>query len=143
MGVGGKGSGAAARGLVRRCALALIAVGLALALVLFGSLHAAPAYASINPASSPTAAQVSDESAAAGPDEAASDAGSSEAVDGEAIEDDEVPMSDGLGGGEPMAAAGANLQWIIVAGIVLVVVFFGVSTLKVNKSISSMKDHLR
>lgn len=127
--------------LARKVACILAALGLALALSLGASLHFGPyAYASINPQpGGAVAEQVSEEAAAS--EEAASDEG--QAASGETIADEENPLSSGLGGSEPMAMAGANLQWVIVAGIVAVVVFFGVSTLKVNKSIGKMNDRLR
>lgn len=123
---------------MRRLAAAIAALSLVVVLSLMGSMQAAPqAYASIYPASE-AAAAVDDQasgSAAAADDQAAQEE--------EAIEDEETPMSSGLGGGEPLAAAGMSFQWVIIAGIVAVVAFFAASTLRLNKNITKMRNRLK
>ena len=133
-------------GTSKKIALAIAAVSLVFVLALLGSLQAThPAYASIYPASEAAAAvekaPASGDAAAAPGKKAASDEAA--AAEGETIEDEDVPMSSGLGGAEPVAAGGMSFQWIIVAGIIAVVAFFAASTLRLNKNITKMRDRLR
>lgn len=61
-----------------------------------------------------------------------------EAAEGETIEDDETPMSSGLGGGEPVAG-GVGFGGIAIVGIAIVAVFFLVLMRKTNGSIKDMR----
>lgn len=82
-------------------------------------------------------------SASAAAASAASDKSAS-AQETETIEDEDNPLSDGLGGGEPaLSQAGAGIQWVVIAGIIAVVAFFAVKTHRLNSSINKMKDTFR
>lgn len=121
---------------IAACMLALV--------VCFGGLNAQPysAYAEIYPANeaasdNPAAAQ--DPQASASSADANDDSEENGEAEGESIEDEETPMSSGLGGGEPVAS-GFSFGPIAVAGIVAVVAFFLVLFRKLNGSISRMNS---
>ena len=58
----------------------------------------------------------------------------------EAIDDEEVPMSSGLGGAEPVSNMGVGFKAVIVAGIVAIIAFFAGSVFRLNRNISTMKN---
>lgn len=136
----------------------LMAAMVAFALAV-GALGPTPAAAWADEAASASAAQVesqgaataddaSDEAAADGAasDEAAAaqDAASDEAAaEGEEIEDDETPMSDGLGGAEPIFGDGFGLGKIALIGIAIVAVIYVVLTRRLNSNISDMRKTFR
>ena len=127
---------------MRRIALFLTALAFATVLAFAGSLQvSSQAYANIYPASEASAAadQASDKAAS---DQAAATDGQ-KSSDSETIEDDETPMSSGLGGGEPLASSSNGIKWVIVIGIAAVVAFFVASTLRMNKSIDTMRNRFK
>ena len=127
---------------MRRFALILAALAFATVLAFAGSLQvSSQAYANIYPASEASAAadQASDEAASG----QAATTDSQKSSDSETIEDDETPMSSGLGGGEPLASSSNGIKWVIVVGIAAVVAFFVASTLRMNKSIDTMKNRFK
>ena len=127
---------------VQRIALVLAALAFATVLAFAGSLQvSSQAYANIYPASEASAAadQASDKAAS---DQAAATDGQ-KSSDSETIEDDETPMSSGLGGGEPLASSSNGIKWVIVIGIAAVVAFFVASTLRMNKSIDTMRNRFK
>ena len=102
------------------------------------------AYATIYPVSEPAASDQADDSSSS-PDKASAAGAQDEAAEseGEAIEDDANPMSSGLGGGEPVSSSsGIGIEWIIVLGIIAVVVFFALSTHRLNDNISKMRKSI-
>ena len=124
----------------RSIVTALVAASIAFALLVGGVFYAAPpAYASVYPDSAPAAAAQSENQASGASGEASSD----EAASAEEIDDEDVPMAAGPGGGEPVFSTGAGMHWAIVAGIAFVVVFFAVSMFRLNKNISDMRQRLR
>lgn len=66
-----------------------------------------------------------------------------EDAEGEAIEDDENPMSSGLDDAMAVSSTGIPLYAYVIIGIVAVVVFYLVSTRKLNSSISKMNKSVR
>lgn len=127
---------------MRRIALFLTALAFATVLAFAGSLQvSSQAYANIYPASEASAAadQASDKAAS---DQAAATDGQ-KSSDSETIEDDETPMSSGLGAGEPLASSSNGIKWVIVIGIAAVVAFFVASTLRMNKSIDTMRNRFK
>lgn len=70
---------------------------------------------------------------------AADSSESAEPEEGESIDDEENPMSSGLGGGEPISND-AGFGGIIVVGIVAVAAFFFVLIRKLNGSIRDMNS---
>ena len=90
--------------------------------------------------------QVSSEESASAQDDADDQNGASadKATNDEEIDDEENPMSSGLGGGEPVSGLGDTyLEWVIVVGIIAVAVFFGVSMWRQNTNINKMKRTVR
>ena len=127
---------------MRRIALFLVALTFATILAFAGSLQfSSQAYANIYPASEASAA-VDNASGQAASDKAAATDGQ-KSSESETIEDDETPMSSGLGGGEPLASSSNGIKWVIVVGIAAVVAFFVASTLRMNKSINTMKNRFK
>ena len=127
---------------MRRIALVLAALVLATVLAFAGSLQvSSEAYANIYPASEASAAVDNASGQAASDQAAATDSKASS--DSETIEDDETPMSSGLGGGEPLASSSNGIKWVIVVGIAAVVAFFVASTLRMNKSIDTMRNRFK
>lgn len=137
-------------GLASKLITALIAS--AIAFVLFSCLGfvATNAYAAIYPvnesaqvdgASSEATSTSADESAAAdtqADEDAAGSATSQDAEESEAIEDDETPMSSGLGGGEPISSGGLGFGTVAIAGIAAVAAFFFVLMRRLNGNINDM-----
>ena len=127
-----------AHSIARSFVILLASASVVLAIAVFGAVQVhQSAYASVYPASD-AAAEVSQVDQSADNEDEAQDAAAEES-----IEDEDVPMAAGLGGSEPVAAVGTNLQWLIIAGIVAVLAFFAVSTFRVNRSIDKMRDRLR
>ena len=127
---------------VQRIALVLAALAFATVLAFAGSLQvSSQAYANICPASEASAAADQASDKAASGQAAATDGQKSS--DSETIEDDETPMSSGLGGGEPLASSSNGIKWVIVIGIAAVVAFFVASTLRMNKSIDTMRNRFK
>lgn len=118
--------------LVALVASYLVTLAMIVVLALSAVQIATPAYAKIY--SESEAAAAIDESASA---DTLQD---QEGAQSEAIEDEDVPMSSGLGGAEPVSNMGVGFQAIIIAGIVAVVAFFVVSVLRLNRNISTMKN---
>ena len=121
--------------LVAACVLALV--------LCFGGANVQPqnAYAEIYPANEATAgnpAAAQDPQASASAPSANGDS-QDEAAEGESIEDEETPMSSGLGGGEPVAS-GFSFGPIAIVGIVAVAAFFFVLFRRLNGSISRMNN---
>lgn len=117
------------------CAGALMAV-LALAFSLafcLGTVNATEAQAAIYPANSAAA----DDASSAAQDENDQNGDEAEDAEVEAIEDEDTPLSDGLGGAEPI---GSSFSFGLVAavGIAAVVAFFMVLFRRLNGSIRTM-----
>lgn len=124
--------------------IAAIIVAATLAFVIFAigaSQTQDDAFAAIYPVSEQTADDEADDQGsedAAVPDKAAGTSQASE--EGESIDDDANPMSSGLGGGEPISSTrGIGVEWFIGLGILAVVVFFAVSTRRLNSNIDKMR----
>ena len=127
---------------MRRIALVLAALAFATVLAFAGSLQvSSQAYANIYPASEASAAADQASGKAASDQAAATD--DQKSSEGETIEDDETPMSSGLGGGEPLASSSNGIKWVVIIGIAAVVAFFVASTLRMNKSIDTMKNRFK
>lgn len=122
----------------RIIATVLVAIALACTMLLFGAAQMHDdAFAAIYNVSS-------DESASAQDDSDGQNGASADKAAGEEIDDEENPMSSGLGGGEPVdSLGGIGLEWLIVAGIIAVVAFFGVSMGRQNSNINKMKRTIR
>lgn len=119
---------------IKGIAALLVAVVLA-ATTLFAGISASPDVAE-------AAIYTSEESAQAADDESSS---SSAAADDEvAIEDEENPMASGLDSAMmETTSAGVPMYVFVLAGIAVVVVFFVVSTRRLNANISKMNRSIR
>ena len=115
------------------CMLACVLLALSLAVpssIVFAEQAQAAVYA--------TEQTVDDEETGGGATaDGADDEGTGEAAGEESIEEDELPLSSGLGGGEPVSAGG-GFAGIVVVGIVAVAVFFLVLIRRQNSSIKNM-----
>ena len=90
-------------------------------------------------------ADSSGSSVAAAVESASNTAASSEAAasDEEEIEDDETPMAGELEAGKPLRSLRDSIPWIVVIGVAVVIAYYAYSTLRVNRSIDSMKRRFR
>ena len=96
------------------------------------------AYATIHPAGE--SAQVDDQAAGgdtAGGDSDASGASDAEGAETEILDDEETPLSSGLGGGEPVSG-GLGFGPIVIVGITAVALFFLVLMRRLNGNIKDM-----
>ena len=134
-------AGTAAQSTGVRMPFNLCVAGLVLAFILsFATpLATVPAFANMYATSDAAAAVENPESSQVG-NNANADGAAEGASEAEEIDDEDVPMVSGLGGAEPVTNVSSRFQWIIIAGIAAVVAFFVFSVVKLNRSISKMKD---
>ena len=88
-------------------------------------------------------AAVVEPSASGTSEEVASEDEASEATETEEIEDEDTPMAAELKARRTASFVGGNIQTIVMFGIIVAVVVFGVLTFREHRGISTMRRRIR